>query len=254
MLDNFTPTTFALTVFIILSIRYYAITGLLYYLFWVKKVNFLTKHPIHARNIKPRPTFEMYYSFLTCLVNTALAYIIFYLYQAGYLKIYEDINQHSIMYFLFSIIAAIFFHDTYFYWAHRSMHSPWLYKKVHAIHHRSINPTPFATHSFHPIEAVMESLFLLPMFAILPMHVYAIVIFLLLTFIFNVAGHLGYEILPTGVWNKWWGRWLTTTTHHNIHHQYFKGNYALYGRYWDVWFGTLHPKTAEEFYRVKSQK
>jgi sterol desaturase/sphingolipid hydroxylase (fatty acid hydroxylase superfamily) len=30
----------------------------------------------------------------------------------------------------------------------------------------------------------------------------------------------------------------TTSTHHNMHHQLFNGNYALYFTWWDKWMGT----------------
>ena len=42
---------------------------------------------------------------------------------------------------LLSIVA-----ETHFYWTHRLLHVPWLYKNVHYLHHKSHNPGPSITH------------------------------------------------------------------------------------------------------------
>lgn len=76
---------------------------------------------------------------------------------------------------------------------------------------------------------------------------------LVLTDLSNLMGHLGYDLIPYSSRKKWWGRWLTTPTHHNMHHQYSRSNFGLYWNGWDQCFKTLHSKTEEEFYRVKNQ-
>jgi hypothetical protein len=43
----------------------------------------------------------------------------------------------------------------YFYWIHRMLHLPWLYKHVHALHHRNINVGPWSGLSMHPVEHVI---------------------------------------------------------------------------------------------------
>jgi sterol desaturase/sphingolipid hydroxylase (fatty acid hydroxylase superfamily) len=54
----------------------------------------------------------------------------------------------------------------------------------------------------------------------------------------NVLGHLGYEVYPKG-WVKFpLLKFKTASTHHNMHHQLFNGNYALYFTWWDKWMGT----------------
>ena len=50
-----------------------------------------------------------------------------------------------------------------------------------------------------------------------------------------------------------WKGWVTTPTHHNMHHQFSRCNFGLYWGGWDQIFRTLHPKTREEFYRIKDQ-
>jgi ring-1,2-phenylacetyl-CoA epoxidase subunit PaaE len=54
----------------------------------------------------------------------------------------------------------------------------------------------------------------------------------------NVLAHLGYEIYPK-IWVKLpILQFKTASTHHNMHHQLFNGNYALYFTWWDKWMGT----------------
>jgi ferredoxin len=49
---------------------------------------------------------------------------------------------------------------------------------------------------------------------------------------------MGYEVYPSW-WNgHWLLKWKTPATHHNMHHEYFEGNYGLYFTWWDRWMGT----------------
>ena len=55
--------------------------------------------------------------------------------------------------------ALLVAHDSWFYWLHRAMHDPRLFKRFHRLHHRSVTPTPFAAYAFNTAEAVFEALF-----------------------------------------------------------------------------------------------
>src|SRR5216683_3289374 len=41
------------------------------------------------------------------------------------------------------------------YLLHRTMHGRWLYKRVHALHHRMATPTALAGAYFHPVEYLL---------------------------------------------------------------------------------------------------
>ena len=41
--------------------------------------------------------------------------------------------------------------------------------------------------------------------------------------------------------------WLTTVTHHDLHHSESRWNFGLYFTWWDRWMGTEHPRYKEEF-------
>jgi Delta7-sterol 5-desaturase len=170
-----------------------------------------------------------------------------------YTQIYEDLSDYPLWWFMLSIPAALIIHDTYFYWTHRIMHHPRLFKIMHLVHHRSTNPSPWASFAFHPLEAVVESGVLTVLVFIIPMHPLAILAFLLIMTAENVMGHLGYEFFPERLTRSPMGKWLNTSTNHNMHHRYFDGNYGLYFRWWDVWMGTTHPKYEETLAQIQDR-
>ena len=85
---------------------------------------------------------EITNSLLTSFVFGGMAIGIYALRKMGYGAMYFDISAHGWGYYFFTIIAMIFAHDAYFYWTHRLMHHPRLFRLVHLVHHRSVNTTP----------------------------------------------------------------------------------------------------------------
>jgi len=127
------------------------------------------------------------------------------------------------------------------------MHWKKLFPFVHHIHHRSHNPTPLAAFSFHPLEALIE-IGILPLIAFtFPVHRAVIGLFSLYMIVMNVIGHLGFELFPDWFLKNRISRWLSTSTHHNMHHHYGKGNYGLYFNIWDKLLKTNHPHYEKEF-------
>ena len=202
---------------------------------------------------RPQLFHEITYSLSTIFIQSLLVLSIYWGVQKNFFHIYlgfgsEGYLKETVGYFIY-----FFIYDAYFYWSHRFLHIGWLYKNVHVVHHRSQNPTPFAAYSFHPIEAVINMLYFYPILYFFPMSLELLLLLVLMTDFGNLGGHLGYDFLPKKMWNSWWGSWLTTPTHHNLHHQFSSCNYGLYWRGWDEIFKTLHVRTESEFYRVKDQ-
>jgi Delta7-sterol 5-desaturase len=143
--------------------------------------------------------------------------------------------------------------DTSFYWTHRAMHHPRLFRWYHAVHHQSYDPTPFTAFSFHPLEAVVQSLNGLPTvipLMFLPWDPIALTVYAIGSITFNVIGHLGYEVYPAS-WNRLpLLRWKTPGLHHYLHHQMVGGNYGLYFRWWDRWCGTEFPDFEARYDRI----
>jgi sterol desaturase/sphingolipid hydroxylase (fatty acid hydroxylase superfamily) len=144
-------------------------------------------------------------------------------------------------------IGLLALNDLWFYGAHRLLHTPWLFRHVHAVHHRSVDVNPFSSYSFHVVEAALMTAWIIPVALLVPLPLPALAAAQLVGFANNVMSHLGYELLPA-----WWLRapllsWSNTATFHSLHHSRPGGNYGLCTRIWDRLFGTEHSAYAEAF-------
>lgn len=233
-------------------LKYLILFAAPYFIFWVWFPHVFKKIKIQKfERQKPQVFFEIKYSVSTILIQSLLFLSIYIFNEKGYFRIHNEVDGVRD---LIAFIAYFLIYDAYFYWSHRLLHYGWLYKNVHVVHHRSLNPTPFASYSFHPFEAVLSILYFYPVLYFFPMSLNLFIVLVILTDIGNLAGHLGYDFVPKFMWKSRWGSWLTTPTHHNMHHQFSKCNYGLYWRGWDEICKTLHAKTEEEFYRVKDSE
>jgi lathosterol oxidase len=239
-----------------ISTRYFMIAGIAFLLFYI----LLSKH-ISYKKIQSRyPGFKDYireigYSVFTmCLFALVPIFLIKNPAVVHYTTYYTRIEDQGWLYFFLAFPLMFIIHDTYFYWAHRLMHHKKLFRLFHFVHHKSTNPSPWAAYAFHPLEALVEiGIYVVFLFTI-PMHYLHFIIFFLLSIIYNVYGHLGYELYPKGFNRHWLGKWVNTSVNHNQHHQYFKGNYGLYFTFWDRMMGTLNKDYDKEFEKVTSGK
>jgi Delta7-sterol 5-desaturase len=167
---------------------------------------------------------------------------------------YTDITEYGWAYAILAFPLMILMHDTYFYWIHRLMHHPALFRLFHLVHHKSNNPSPWAAYAFHPLEAVLESLIFVIFLLIIPVHSLHLKFFFIFSLVYNVYGHLGYELYPKNFSKHWFGRWINTSVAHNMHHQYFNGNYGLYFTFWDRVMGTLKHNYDQTFQEVTARK
>ncbi len=61
---------------------------------------------------------------------------------------------------------------------------------------------------------------------------------------------MGYELYPANWYRIPLLKYKTPSTHHNLHHAKFNGNYGLYFTWWDRWMGTEFPETRERFEEI----
>jgi len=235
--------------------RYFITASLAFVLFWK-----LFRRQLNHKFIQSKwPTnrkllYEFKYSMSTVVIFATIGVGIVTSINNGWTMMYGEIGEYGWVYFFFSISVMILFHDLYFYWTHRWMHHPRIFKHVHLVHHKSTNPSPWAAYSFHPIEAVVQALVFPILLFILPIHSVAALTFLIYMIVRNVWGHLGFELFPKGFTRNKWIGWHTTTTHHNLHHEKFSYNFGLYFTWWDRWFKTEHPDYEKSFERIASRK
>jgi len=239
-------------IFLLVLLRYLIVAAAAFaafYFFWKSKWSFKkiqTRFPKGGDYLR-----EISYSLVTAVIFAAVGYILFFTRIRNFTQLYTSIDEFGAVYFYTSIVLMLFIHDTYFYWTHRAMHSSALYKWVHKVHHLSTNPSPWAAYAFHPLEAVVEAGIVVVLAFVIPVHPLSISLFLLIMMIYNVYGHLGYELYPKRFSRSRVGKWINTSVNHNQHHQFFTGNYGLYFLWWDRWMGTLRKDYDKQFEEVK---
>jgi Delta7-sterol 5-desaturase len=238
------------------AVKYFFISlpfFLVYYVFFRKKVSYKKiqeKFPVlkdYAREIS--------FSTLSVIIFSVPPLLMLYSdVIRPHTTFYTRIDEYGTIYFALAFPLMLLMHDTYFYWAHRLMHNPWLFKWVHLVHHRSTNPSPWAAYAFHPLEAIAESMIFVVFLFTIPVHSIHLMWFFVFSLVYNVYGHLGFEIYPKGFNKNWFGKWMNTSVSHNLHHQYFKGNYGLYFTIWDRFMGTLRSDYDTSFENLKQRE
>jgi sterol desaturase/sphingolipid hydroxylase (fatty acid hydroxylase superfamily) len=232
--------------FLIILLRYLLFAGVAYFIFYVlKRQAWFSKkiQPLFPKNEQLKR--ELIYSFVSIIIFFTFFIVINISSKHGYTCIYRHINNHSLFYFICSVPLLFLWHDAYFYFTHRLLHTK-AFLKFHKIHHLSHNTTPLTSFSFHPAEAFIQAGFVLIVFFV-PIHIAAIAIVMFGQMIFNVIGHLGYELIPQKFHNSFIGKLFNTSTHHNMHHRFTNANYGLYFNIWDKIFNTNHNKYEEHY-------
>jgi len=169
--------------------------------------------------------------------------------------IYTHIADRGWLYFAATIVFDVLLFDLWFYLSHRFiLHSSWGYRHIHIVHHRSVDPTPFARNSVHPIEGVMNGIFhVLPVF-IMPHHPLAILIATHVKGAIGVIGHLGYETFWSGFTRHRLSRFIVTPVHHHLHHaRSVRTNFSFLINY-DLIFGTLDPRYHDIFEQTVNRR
>lgn len=236
--------------------RYFLVAGIFFLLFYIvlrknvfyKKIQ--QRQPKHSDYLR-----EIGYSILTIFIFALVPLTILHVPSvARHTTFYTRIEAHGWVCFFLAFPLMFLLHDTYFYWTHRAMHQKKLFRLMHRVHHKSVNPSPWAAYAFHPLEAIVEAgIFAVFLFTI-PVHPLHLFIFFLLMIVYNVYGHLGYKLYPSGFDTHWLGKWINTSVNHNQHHQYFKGNYGLYFTFWDRLMGTIRSDYDQRFEGITTKR
>ena len=196
---------------------------------------------------------EMKWSAITAIVYGCVGTVTILIGKHYGWQMYRKIESHGWTWFVLSIVIAIVVHDTWFYWTHRLMHHPRLFKIFHRVHHESTNPSPWAAYSFAPLEAFMQAC-IFPLLAFtVPMHPLAFFAFMIWQIVFNVLGHTGFEYFPSWMMRSQLGKLLNTPTNHIQHHEKMRGNYGLYFNVWDRLMHTNHKDYEARFNEVTSR-
>lgn len=244
-----------ITIFSISAIRYFIIAGIPFIVYYKLRRKSISHAKIQYRSAGHQDFIrEIMYSMGSIVVFTVIFYLALYTPFKGLTRVYSSLSDYPIWWIFASVALSLIIHDTYFYWLHRVLHHPALFRYTHLLHHKSTNPSPWTSYSFSFLEACGEGMVLLIIVSVIPMHPLAITLFLIVAFAINVYGHLGYEIAPLWLRNTFLFEIFNTSVHHNLHHSRFKGNYGLYFRVWDRLMGTENPEYVKEYDRVQQSR
>ncbi|KAK4536065.1 hypothetical protein CDCA_CDCA07G2090 [Cyanidium caldarium] len=133
------------------------------------------------------------------------------------------------------IFFCLLVEDVFFYFGHRLLHTPWLYRHVHSVHHQHTAPFGAAAEFAHPLEVVFLGLSTVAGPIIVGPHLFTLWGYLFLRCWQTVDCHSGYD----GPWSL--NRWVPIyggARQHDHHHKTFSGNYASIFLHMDWFFGT----------------
>ncbi len=178
------------------------------------------------------------------------AYEVFFMwaYANDLLPFYIDWMAHPV-WFVLMLLAIPFWASLHFYFIHRLLNWPPLYKIAHAVHHRNDNTGPWSGLSMHPIEHIiyLSSVLIHVVLASHPIHI----------IFHNQWNALGAATTHTGfdsITFKGIPILNLGSFHHQLHHRYYHCNYGNEYMPWDRWFGSDNDGTPEAIARIRERR
>lgn len=232
-------TLYIFVFFVILLVRYFLTAGF-FYVFYLqvknknKNYRILSQRPPKKNQVRQ----EIYWSIISSVIFAFFGAFTYWLYLQNQTAVYLDAKKYGWWYLPVSLLIVLLIHETYYYWLHRAMHFPKIYKAVHKVHHNSLSSTPWTAFSFHPWESILEALIVPLILIFIPVHIYVLLFYLVFMTFSSVINHLDIEVYPEHFRKSRFGKLWIDATHHHLHHKEFKTNYGLYFTFWDKMMGT----------------
>lgn len=124
------------------------------------------------------------------------------------------------------LLAMILLQDTIFYWSHRALHHPKLFRAIHVKHHTFRYVRGHAAEYSHPVESISNLIALMGPAIVLKVHLLTFAIWMLVRICETVFAHSGYAF--NGLASR-----------HAFHHLYAaKGCLGSFFGVWDRIMGT----------------
>ena len=225
--------------FFAIVFRYFVAAGFFYYFYYVKHDKRFRERRLSKRTAKKEQLKkEIIWSIKSSAIFAVVGAGLYWLWQNDLTAIYLDPSKYTFWYLPLSLVVISLIHETYYYWVHRWMHHPRVFRIVHKVHHDSRIPTPWTAFSFHPWESLIEALILPVILIIIPVNIYVLGIYLLVMTVSSVVNHLDIEIYPESFQKSRFGSLFIGATHHHHHHTEYMTNYGLYFTFWDKWMST----------------
>jgi len=172
---------------------------------------------------------------------TAYEAVTYWAFANGYLGLFE-VQSPVLFWAWFGVLLVLapVIHALHFYFGHRLLHAKWLYKPVHAVHHRNVEVGPWSGLAMHPVEHLVYFSTVVVQWLV-AMHPVNALYQIHLAAFYPALGHSGFDKLMLG-------RKLPIDGggyFHYLHHKYFECNYGGSLLPLDKLFGTFHDGTPE---------
>ncbi len=156
----------------------------------------------------------------------------------------------NLVWLAFIVLIVPVIHDFHFYCIHRLIHTPFLFKWIHYVHHKSVNPSPWSSLSMHPLEHLLYFSTVFWHF-ILPSNPVVALYQLHFAGFGAVPGHIGFDKVELS--NE--AAFDTHSYMHYLHHKYFNVNFGGDGLVpFDRVFGTYHDGSNEAREQITNNK
>lgn len=181
---------------------------------------------------------NIFYTWLGVLQWTATEVAFINCYKEGQIpyqkKTLSVENPSLVLHTLLICILLPNFRDIHFYFSHRLMHAPFLYKYIHSVHHRNVDIEPFSGLCMHPLEHMLYYTCYAPclFFCWHPLILFWMGVHVVIS---PAASHSGYE------------DHFSADLVHYLHHRYTDCNFGVPQSIpFDVWFGTYRGRLEVE--------
>jgi sterol desaturase/sphingolipid hydroxylase (fatty acid hydroxylase superfamily) len=137
--------------FVMQAASYFLVVGFLYLALWkwgeerFRGSRIQAKKRVDSKQI----AFEVKNTLVVLLVGSPATLAISMLYASGATKLTLDAATIGWPMIAATFVGLLLFNDAWFYFWHRLLHHPKLFRHVHAIHHKSVDVNPFSSYSFH---------------------------------------------------------------------------------------------------------
>ncbi len=222
-------TAFA-SLFIFFNILYWSGTLIISAVFgYLEKNKVIAKVDNHAMH-RGQQKKEIWQSMRSIFIFSLQGMII----QQGLVHNWFQISQEFNWWFIPQVLILFLWNEIHFYSVHVLLHTRFMMKRVHWVHHFSKEPTVFSTFSFHWLEAfLLGTVILFPLF-FYPFQFLAILSLPILSWAINLLGHCNYDLFSSR--NP--AHLLRFSYRHSMHHKRGKRNFGFLLPWLDQLFKT----------------